>query len=165
MVLAFSLIVNFEDETNRKSSTKIRLPTTFAISDYIEFAQAAGQLIVDATNARVTNISLTIDFDLSGLGLSAIALLPSNVGKKALFLWQTVTAGLPGKFTVPTVDESIFPAGTDDMDQSAPIVAPFIAAIENGLAVAGPATVTFENNRGLDIVTLASAYELHTKTG
>ena len=120
---------------------------------------------MDATNCRVTNISLTLDFDLSGLGLDVVALLPANIGKKAFFLWQTITGGLPAKFTVPTVDESIFPAGTDDMDESDPIVAPFIAAIENGLAVAGPATVTFENNRGLDIVSLTNAYELHTKTG
>lgn len=164
MALAFSMIINFEDDTERKTSTKLRLPTTFSIADYVEFGQAAAQLYVNASGCRVTNVSLTVDFDFSGLGLDLVALLVSNVGKKAAFLWTTITAGLHGKFFVPTVDESIFPAGTDDMDQSDPIVAPFISDIENGITLIDLTVMTFVNNRGLDITALSDGYELHAAT-
>lgn len=163
MALAFSLILNFEDETKKKSSTKLRLPTTFSISQYTEFAVAAAQLYADASQCRITNVSLTVDFDFSALGLDGVALIAANVGKKAKFLWETVTAGLAARFAVPTVDESIFPADTDDMDQSDPIVAPFISAIENGIAVTA-GTITFANNRAVDILSLNAGYEIHAKT-
>ncbi|KKN01200.1 hypothetical protein LCGC14_1130140 [marine sediment metagenome] len=163
MVLAFSLIINFDDENGKKASTKLRLPTTFSIAQYTEFATAAAQLYANASQCSITNVSLTIDFDFSALGLDGIALIASNVGKKAKFLWQTVLAGKGAKFAVPTSDESIFPAGTDDMDQSDLLVAPFISAIENGIAVTA-GTITFVNNRALDIVSLTDGYEIHAKT-
>lgn len=165
MALAITLMVNLEDETGRKSATKVRIPVSLTLSDKLEFAVAAAQLVADASSCRITNVSLTFDVDISGLGLDTVATLVSNVGKKALFLWSTATAGLGAKFTVPTIDEAIFPAGSDEMDESDPLVSPFISAIENGIAVTGPATMNFTNNRTIDIETLTDAYELHAKTG
>lgn len=164
MVLAFTLVFNMKDETDKPSSTKLRLPTTFAIADYVEFAQAAGQLILNLSQSRITNISLTIDFDFSALGLSSIILTAANIGKKAKFLWETAVTGFNARFEVPTVDESIFLAGTDDMNVSDPLVAPFILKIENGIVVPIATTVTFANNRVMDITLLASGYEIHAKT-
>ena len=158
MALAFSIRLDFVDNKGSTSFTKIRVPTTFALSDYIEFGEAAAQLVAKVCTARVTAVSLTVSVDLAGLGLKTSAASVAKVGRKLFFKFATAVTGFIGRTLFPTLKESLVVAGSDNIDMTDTDVAALASAFEDGIVVTG-GTVTYTNDRGHDITNTDVAKE------
>lgn len=158
MGLAITLRFNFRDDKGKESATKIRVPTGFNLSDYIEFGQAAAQILVDNSTAQLTKASATFNVDLSGLGLKTIAGTLSKVARKLWLQFTTAVTGFLGKTLFPGLDETKVIANSDDVDQTDLDVAALVSAMEDGLPVT-LGTMTFTNGRGHDLVTASEAKE------
>ena len=158
MPLAVTIVFGFEDNKGIPSSTKIRVPNGFAISDYLEFASAAGQLLANITQARVTRASVCFGIDLSGVTLKAAAASAADAARKAYFQFNTAVSGLRTRMFVPTVTETIIPVGSDAIDTTDPLVAPFVSIMTNGLIVTG-GTISPTDDRENDIVSVTTAEE------
>lgn len=162
MALAITIRFDFQDEAGHTSFTKLRVPTGPSLAQLIEFGQAAGQVWANASDAEITNISLTFTFTPpAGLKASAVALL--DIAQKAAFQFTTAVSGFFAKFRVPVVQDVKFVGGSDDLDVSDPLISPFITLIENGAVVTGPATILFTDGRANPISTLAFAVEQFRK--
>lgn len=158
MALAVSLRVDFVDAKNKKSFTKIRIPTGFALADYIQFGQGAAQVIANASDAQITGASVCFAVDLSGLGLRTVAIAVSKVARKAVFRFRTAVTGFFAQTIIPTLNETKVGTGSEDIDQIDLDVAALTSALEDGVLV-GPTTVTFTNDREMDITALSTAKE------
>ena len=164
MALAVTVRYDFLDNKGATSFTKIRVPTTFSLSQYGEFGTAMAQLIADVSMCQITGGSLTFAIDLSGLGLAVTASIVSDIAEKAVFLFNTAITGIKAKLRLPTFDEFLVSPGSDAVDQVDVDVAAFIAAMENGIAVTGPATIQPTDDRTNDITTLTEAREVKRRT-
>jgi len=146
------------DQTGKSSSTKIRVPNTFSIADYREFALAIGQLILNISGGAITGISVNFGLDLSGLGLKTVASAVEKVGAKMQGLFSTAS-GIIAKWLLPAPIEEKVVAGSDDFDQTDTDVAALVSAMEDGIAVTG-GTLQPTNGRGSDVQAVASLREV-----
>lgn len=159
MALAVSIRYDFRDDKGKASFTKIRIPNGFALADYQQFAQAMGQLIADISNCVITRASICIGIDLSTAAIKAAATGLADVAQKAFFQFNTALAGFRNKFKLPTLDELKVNPNSDTINQADVDVAAFIAAMENGIAVPGPATISPSDQRENDITSISFARE------
>lgn len=150
MAQAISIRIDFIDQKGKESHTKIRVPNGFTIADYVEFAEAVCQLVLNISTARITRASITFNVSLAGLGLKTVASSVSNVAVKLAMRFATAVSGFFAKTLIPSNDEGDEIAGSDNIDQSDTEVAALISAFEDGIAVTG-GTVTFTNDREHDI--------------
>jgi len=157
MALSTTINVAFIDGKGKTSVTKVRVPTTFTIAQYREFAAAMAQLIANVAAAQITSVSINFGLDLSGLGLKTVASAVEKVGAKAQGLFNTVS-GIIAKWRIPAPLEEKVVVGSDDLDQTDTDIAAVISANEDGIAVTG-GTIQFTNGRGSDITSVASLQE------
>lgn len=158
MALATSLIISFEDDKGKSSTTKIKVPSTFAIADYVEFGTAIGQLVVNITNARVTGISIGFGMDLTAIGsLKSVASGVCSVAVKMFGLFNTA-ASTVAKWLIPGPLETKVVAGSDDFDQVDADVAALVTAMEDGIVVTG-GTMEFTDGRGNDATSVSQLKE------
>lgn len=157
MALATTIVFALEDDKGKTSNTKIRVPNTFAIADYVQFAQAAAQLIVNITNARVTGVSVNFGLDISSIGLKTVVSGVASVATKIQGLFSTAS-GILAKWLIPAPLETKVVAGSDDFDQTDTDIAALITANEDGIAVTG-GTLQPTNGRGSDITAVSTMKE------
>lgn len=160
MALAVSVRFDFRDEKGKTSFTKIRVPTTFSISQVTQFAAAMGQLISNISQCQITNISTTFTIDLSGLTLKASASAVADIAQKGYFAFTSAVTGFFKRLRIPTFDETKVNAGSDGIDTLDADVSAFVAAMENGIAVTGPATIQPSTERMQDLTALSDAREV-----
>jgi hypothetical protein len=153
MAVATSIIFTFVDDSGDTGRTEIKVPSTFALSDYVEFAQAFGQLLANISNCQVTGASVSVGIDLSSAGLKAVAAAVSNVAAKMAGLWNTAT-GIIAKWFIPSPHDTQVTAGSDQFDQTDIAIAPIITAMEDGIAVTS-GTLQPTNGRGDDVTSVA----------
>lgn len=135
MAVAFELIYEFEDESGERATQATKLPVTPTLAQFEEFGQALAILKDDCVLGRISNLSLSVVADMSGLTGNSVD-AASDVEDIGAF--QFVTAdGLPVKMNLPAILESLVAAGSDDLDQAAPAIAAIITAMESGIAVTG----------------------------
>jgi hypothetical protein len=163
MVLAVAVRCDFVDDKGKPSFTKIRVPTGFTVSQYIEFVQGMSQTLADISNCRITRASFVVGLDLSGATIKAVASGLSDIAQKALMGFSTAVAGLRTKLKLPALSETKVNTGSDTLDQADPDVAAFITAMENGIAVTG-GTIAPTDSRENDVTTTDYARELFRKT-
>ncbi len=163
--MAYAIVLRFDirDDSGKTSFTKIRVPTTFSVSQVVEFGQAMAQLIANLSIGEVYRAGITFALDLSGLGLKVAAAAAADIYEKARFQFQTGVTRFRAFFRLPTWDETLTNLGSDTVDTSDVDVAALIAGMENGIAVIGPATIQPSDGRGNDIVSLQFAKEIRTK--
>lgn len=158
MGLATSINVTFEDDKGKSSVTKIKVPSTFAIADYLEFGEDIGQLLANITNSRITGISVGFGMDLSAIAsLKSVASGVCSVGVKMFGLFNTAASTL-AKWILPGPLETQVVAGSDDFDQSDAEVAAVITAMEDGIIVTG-GTMQFTDGRGNDVTSVSQLKE------
>lgn len=157
--MALSTTINFAmvDAKGKASNTKIRVPITFTIAQYVEFAQAFGDLLLAVSDGVITSITVSFALDLSGLSLKSVASGLCSVAVKAFGLFQTAT-GMIAKWLMPAPDEELVVAGSDDFNQATGSVAAVVSAFEDGIVVTG-GTIQFTNGRGADITGISSLKE------
>jgi len=158
MALAVSVRFDFQDDKGKSSFTKIRVPTGFSIAQYTEFAQGAAQLLLNASTASITKISVVFNVSLASLGLKTVASSVSKVARKMFLQFTTAVTGFLAKTFIPALSESKVASGSDDVDQADTDVAALISAYEDGIVVTG-GTMTFTNGRGHDITAATAAKE------
>jgi len=158
MALAITMRFDFEDDKGKSSSTKIRLPSGFSIANYVEFGQAAAQLLVNASTGSLTGATITFNVSLDALGLKTVPSAVSKVARKLYLQFTTAVTGFLGKTLFPSLAESKVISGSDDVDQADVDVAALVSALEDGIAVT-LGTMTFTNGRGHDLVTATDAKE------
>lgn len=163
--MAFAVVVRFDllDDKGKTSFTKIRIPTTFSLSQYGEFGTAAAQLIANVSNCKVTGASLTFAIDLSGLGLRTVASVVSDVAEKAAFIFGTAVTSFRAKFRIPTFNEDLVPPGSDAIDLVDVDVAAFVTAMEDGIVVTAT-TISPTDDRLNDVVGVTEAREVKRRT-
>ena len=162
MVLAVSIRYGFVDEKNKPSFTKVRIPNGFTLAQYTEFAQGSAQVLANASTGRVTSASICIGLDISGATLKATALTGADVFQKAFIQFNTAVAGFRARLKMPTLNETLVVAGSDALDQTAPAVAAFISAYEDGVVVTG-GTIAPCDDRENDVTALGIAKQLFRK--
>lgn len=162
MPLAVSMRFDFTDAKGKTSFTKVKVPTGFTISGYLDFGTIMAGLIADLSNCRLTRASFCVGLDLSSSTIKAVAGGLSDIAQKALFGFSTVVSGLRTKLKMPSISETKMVLGSDVLDQSDADVASFISAMENGIVVTG-GTIEPTDLRGNNVSTLNYARELFRK--
>ncbi|MCB7129983.1 MAG: hypothetical protein J3T61_10655 [Candidatus Brocadiales bacterium] len=146
MALAFTGTFTFVDSKGKDGFTVISIPTTFNLVDMRDFVRQAAQAITDISGCQVTGASITLGLTLPG-GLRTVASIASDIARKAFLQYRTAAAGFFNKLKISTFDETKRVAGSDDIDQADIDVAALVSVHEVGIPVAGPATMTFVNDR------------------
>ncbi|NIT56287.1 MAG: hypothetical protein GWN00_08645 [Aliifodinibius sp.] len=135
MAVAFEVVYEVTDRDGDTATTTVKVPTGFSLAQYGEFGAAMATLLDAILGGRVSGADFCFIVDISGLTGNTQS-PTSDVEEVAKFQFRT-TEGRPVNVNIPTMDEAIVAGGTDDINQADPAVAPFIAAMENGLSTAG----------------------------
>lgn len=158
MVLAVTMRLDFIDAKGKESSTKLRVPTTFSLAQYLEFGAAAAQLFTNIGQTAITKVAFCFNVDLSGLGLKTVATSVASVAKKLWLRFQTAVTGFRAQTLIPAIRETQVIAGSGDIDQTDTDVAAVVSLFEDGIAVTG-GTLTFTNDREHDITAIQTGTE------
>lgn len=158
MALAYSLRIDFVDNKNKPSFTKIKFPSGGTINQITEFCGLVLAAVNDLSDCRITKASVNVAIDLSGLGLKAVANALADRAKKVFFNFNTSVGGFRAKQFLPTLDESKVVAGSSDIDLADLDVAAYVLANTAGLSVTG-GTINVVDGRGNDISGIAYAEE------
>jgi hypothetical protein len=158
MALAVVVRIDFVDEVGESAFTEIPIPTGFAISDMITFAEAAIDLVHQLSTARITGASITVDLSIATATLKVSPSAFADLAQRAHFIFNTVVGGFTKLFKIPTLDELTTVVGSNDINTSLPDVADFVTLITDGEVVTG-GVITFCDGYVNDINALASASE------
>jgi len=162
MALAVAIRFNFIDAKGKTSFTKIRVPTGFTIAQYTEFGIAMGQFIANMSACQVTGCSASVAVDLSGLGLKSAAATVADVAQKGYFAFTSAATGFFKRLRIPTFNETLVSAGSDNINTVDSGIAAFTTAMTNGIVVTG-GTVQPSTERGQDLTALTDAREVFRK--
>lgn len=163
MAVAVSIRFDFLDAKGKTSFTKVRVPTGFTISQYIEAAQAIAQLIANISNCQMTRASFCVGLDLSGATIKLNPSGLSDVFQKAYFQFFALGNAFRTKLKLPAFSEVKVVAGSDAVDTADPDVAAFVSAMENGIVVTG-GTISPSDSRVNDISTIDYAREIFRRS-
>lgn len=133
MALATTINFTFRDQKGKSSTVPIRVPSGFSFSQLGEFAQAAGQILANASQSQLVEASISVALDLSGLSLKTVAALFSDVAQKALWIAQSTVAGLFARFAMPTLDDGKVLPNSDQLDTLDADVAAMETLLEDGV--------------------------------
>lgn len=164
MALALTANFTFRDDKGKTSSTKIRIPTSVTIAQALEFTQDAAALIAIASNAVITDASISVDISTFALGFKTVIGITADFFQKALFTLRTSVNGLFSKISVPTFNEDLVVAGTDQVDLTDPDVAAFVTALEDGIDDGLGGFIQPIDRRGNGIAEVSAAREVFLKS-
>lgn len=133
MAVALEVIYEVEDRDGDRSTTSVKVPNGFSISQFTEFGAAMATLIDAMLEGRVSGADLALSVDLSGLTFNTLD-LASDVEDIGAFQFRT-SENRPVRVNIPGINEINVLDYSDDLDQAAPSVSAFIAMMESGLAV------------------------------
>lgn len=108
----------FQDAKGKTSSTEIKMPASVDIAIAATFARSTAQMIDKIIKGKITDISIGLKIALSSVSspsLRAAADDDSDVEEGAKFGFLT-SAGGSTNLRIPTIDEAIFVAGTEQVD-------------------------------------------------
>lgn len=152
-----SINLTVKDDKGEESVVTLYSTDSFTLAQLVGAALAIAPLVKNLLDGGIVSASLSIDVDLSGIaGISDIE-PNSDVEEGALFFFETAT-GFDKRNRIPTFKEEFVIEGTKKVDTSDLVVAAFTNAVIAGLSVGGT-TVTFTDNRGVDLASLEDAYE------
>lgn len=158
--MAVSILYSINDGKGKSSSTEVNLPSSVTLTNMTLFAAEMAKLINDMITGAITRIGIVISVPLPN-GLRVTPALNSDVEEGGRFQFRT--AG--GFFTsnrIPTFSETFVSPGSQEIDTTDPVVAPFVTAMVSGInlvPVGGTATVAPTDKREADVVALEFAKE------
>lgn len=137
--MPFEIQYTIADEANNISTTTIKVPTTFAIADYVEFGAGMAQALNDFLRGAIRGAELCFNIDISAYTNNTISAI-SDVEEIAAFEFVTAQ-GNRVKLNVPGCpDLSVLP-GTNTLDVTDAEVAAIITAMEDGISGTQPCDV------------------------
>ena len=152
-----SINLTVRDDKGEESVVTLYTTDGFTLPQLIGAVVAIAPLVKNLIGGGIVHASLSIDVDLSGISGIADIEPNSDVEEGALFFFETAT-GFDKRNRLPTFLEEFVVAGTKQVDMSAIEVAAFTNAIIAGVT-SGAATVTFTDNRSVDLSIVGDAYE------
>jgi len=161
MAIAFEVVYEFVDASGDRAESAVKIPTTFSLPQYTEFARAMATLVNNIVGGIVSRAGLRVAIDVSGLTGNVVD-SSSDVEDVGAFQFTTA-AGRPVRVNIPGINESKVLAGSDDLDVVDADIAAFVTAMESGIAVTAgtiPPTDVAED----DIDTLVFARERFRST-
>lgn len=150
MGIAIKIIYTARDDKGKTATTEVKVPTSYSIAQYIEFAQSMAQLLDAIMDGKITSANFCVGVDLSGLGLKALPTSGSDVEEKGFFQYTT-DGGFQTSMQIPAFEEALIVAGSDAIDVLQADVLAFDTAMLTGIAVTGPATIQPSDEREDDI--------------
>lgn len=156
--MPFEIVYTVEDAATNRSTTSIKVPTTFALADYIEFGQGLIVLAGAIMRGVVRTAELCLDIDISGLTGNTVSTL-SDVEEIAAFEFVTAE-GNRVKLNIPGCPDGVTITDTNTLDPTDPQVATIITMMEDGLTGVQPCDVG-----GDDIVDTLFAREHFRSSG
>lgn len=165
---AYSVIFSFRDAKGETSSTEVNIPTGLTLANMTIFAQEMAKLINPLITGVITRIGLAVSIALPA-GIRTIPVSTSDVEEGGKFQFGTAGGYYTG-MRIPTWNESLVSAGSDDINTVSSDVAAFVAAMLTGIdlttatPVAGTGTVGPTDGRGDDITSLVNAKEQFVKS-
>jgi hypothetical protein len=162
MAHAFALTYTYQDDSSHTATHDIHVPTAFSLSQLTEFGRSLADLLDNVVSGLIISLDLTITANIAGLTVNTAQPL-GDVEEVGNF--QFVTAdGRSVEVNLPGIDESVVLAGSDDIFQAAGSIAPFIAAMENGIVVTGGTISPCDVNED-DIIDTVYAREAFRSSG
>ncbi len=158
--MGLSILYTIRDEKGEESTTTVNLPSSVTFSNVVLFAGEMAKLISPVITGAITRIGIAFTVTLPS-GLRTNPLSNSDVEEGGRFQFRTEN-GFHTGLRLPTFNEAMITAGSRVIDQSAPEVAAFIAAMQSGIdlsGVGGSGTVQPSDKRGEDIVAVEFAHE------
>lgn len=135
MPIPFTIDVVYRDESGSRATAGYHVGSELTQPQYVEGGQALAPLLDDFTDGVIESMSLTVPVDISGL-TDNTAEVGSDVEEAAEFgMITTENRGV--SVVIPGLLSDYFTPGSDDLDQSDPLLAPLISMFENGLATTG----------------------------
>ena len=160
------LYFTIEDEKRQVSTVEIPLPDSVGLANIPYAVQAVGDLLEPLIQGRIRAAGARVEVDTSGFGWSAVAGVAADVQEGARFVFRTVN-GFLKSLRLPTFNESLIVATTDNVDTTDTDVAAFTAAMTSGVdltGVGGTGTAAPADYRGEDITAFVSAKENFTRS-
>lgn len=152
------IIFTFTDDSGETATTAVKVFSGNVLADIIEAGQQFAELFARIVGAKDIKATLGIQLDVS----SAIALLnplaTADVEEKGYFGLRSVEGTTSG-INLPTLNESLVLAGSDNIDQTDPDVANVILALEQGIGVTSGAIVRTTDSRDAELDNLIIAEE------
>lgn len=158
MPLAANVRISFKDGKNKASFTKIRIPASLAVAEFVGFAVAAAQVLLNLSTCRITKVGVYVGVDLSSFTIKAAPALLSDVEQKAQFIFDTAETGFSARCIIPAINENISFSTSDIIDTADAQVIAFVTMMETGAGSLSPAKAC--DSRGNDITALRSTREL-----
>lgn len=129
--MAISVVFTISDAKGDQSTFSIPIPSSVLIDDIADFAQALADLIEPLCNGALRDLHFTIPVPFTPWAAAASI---SDIQEKARFAFRTVN-GFLKHVSIPTAVESIFAAGSRDVDLADTDVAAFVTAMVDGITV------------------------------
>lgn len=164
MAIAIKVIYTARDDKGRTATTEVKVPTGYAIAQYVEFAGAMAQLLDAVMDGKITSINFCVGVDTIGLGLKALAVGTSDVEEKGFFQYSTA-GGFRTRMQIPAFKEALVVPGSDVIDTLQTDVLAFDTAMLVGILVTGPDTIQPSDEREDDIISRDFAREHFRASG
>lgn len=129
--MAISVVFTVSDAKGDQSTFSVPIPTGTALADVAGFAQALAALIQPMCNGALRDLHFSIPVTFTPWSAAASI---SDIQEKARFAFRTAN-GFLKHLSLPCALESIFAAGSRDVDIADTDVAAFITAMTDGITV------------------------------
>jgi hypothetical protein len=166
MMPAFYIIYTVKDAKGKTATTEIKIPTTFNITNIVNFAGAMAILINTLIKGQIIAISIVATINMSSIiSIRSAPLADSDVEEKASFGFST-DAGFDTGLMLPTFNEDFLVSGTRDVDLTDAAVIDFTEAMLLGISTApGPVVTTPSDAHGDDLDLFRFGYEVFMASG
>lgn len=152
--MAISVVFTVSDAKGDQSTFSVPIPSTVAIADIADFANGLAALIEPLCNGALRDLHFAIPVTFTPWAAAASI---SDIQEKARFAFRTTNSFLK-HLSIPTAVESIFAAGSRDVDLANTDVAAFVTAMVDGITI-NTHDVEPCDVRGEDLTELESASE------
>lgn len=156
--MPFEIIYTVYDAKNKSATTSVKVPTTFALADYIEFGQSMASLLGAIAAGNVRSADFCLPIDISGFTNNTVSPL-SDVEEIGAFEFVTAE-GNRVKLNIPGCPDGTTILDSDALDETDPQVAAIITMMEDGLGGTTPCDIG-----GDDVVDTLFARERSRSTG
>lgn len=166
--MVWAIIYTIRDEKGKQSTFTVNIPSSFNAAQVSAFALAFAGLVDAVIKGKVVGIGINLSLNLSGdfAGDSAEAL--GDVEEK-MYLQFVTENGFYTAMNIPTLDESLVTANSNQINTSDADVVALLQAIVVGLTVLpgdpDETVVTPSDSRGEDITALQTALEVFAASG
>jgi hypothetical protein len=133
MALMPQIILSWVDDKGKTTTTKWHILDGYSVANMKSYAEAAAQLFKDVSDAKITDITVSVGLDLSLASLKTVATTTADWFTKLFVQARDFSTGLIAKYFIPTFDESNITAGSDVANSADADVIALRTILEDGV--------------------------------